>query len=86
MSELNKCEENMATDKGQEGTMGQREEDEMKNMRINCKINDAAIPRWKESAQKYTPETIWSHANIQAFSANWQRWRFQVATHPLKSN
>lgn len=44
MSEKNKYEENMATDEGQEGTTGQREEDKMKNMRINCKINDAAIP------------------------------------------
>lgn len=43
MSEKNKYEKNMATDEGQEGTMGQREEDEMKNMRINCKINDATI-------------------------------------------
>lgn len=44
MSEKNKYEENMATGVGQEGTMGQREEDGMKNMRINGEINDAAIP------------------------------------------
>lgn len=86
MSEKNKYEENMATGVGQEGTMGQREEDGMKNMRINGEINDAAIPSWKESAQKYTPETIWTHANIQAFSANWQSRLFQVATHPLYKN
>lgn len=46
--------------------------DVRKNMRINCKINDAATPSGKQSAQKDTPESIWTHANIQAFSANCQ--------------
>lgn len=43
---------------------------ERKNMRINRKINDAATPSGEQSAEKDTRESIWTHANIQAFSAN----------------
>lgn len=56
--------------KGKGGTEGQRDGGEKKNMRINRKINDAANPSGKQSAQKKNTPESWTHTNIQAFSAN----------------
>lgn len=72
MSEEYKYDEKMATEQGQKGgTKGQRDGAERMKMRINREINDAATPGGKQSAQKKnTPESIWTHSNIQAFRAN----------------
>lgn len=66
MSELNKYEEKMATDEGKGSTEGQRDGCE-RNMRISRKINDAATP---SGAQNVALESMRTHTNIQAFSAN----------------
>lgn len=70
MSGLNKYEEKMAKDEGKEGTEGQRGVVEKKDMRINREINHAATPSGEQSARKDSPESIWTHANTEAFSAN----------------
>lgn len=56
----------MATDEGKGSTEGQRDGCE-RNMRISRKINDAATP---SGAQNVALESMRTHTNIQAFSAN----------------
>lgn len=73
--------------KGKRGTEGQRDGGEKKNMRINRKINDAANPSGKQSAQK-KKKTLQKagHTLTSRLLVLIDTQLLQVASHPLQRN